>query len=87
MFKFVLSLHYNFKVIMHKQIDFDFEKTHFNNNQIIICIQNLIYKKHYFTLGRLSVMSTQTNQTLTSVNMKDINDFNIPNLMDLAPLR
>ncbi|KNC24625.1 hypothetical protein FF38_09636 [Lucilia cuprina] len=31
-------------------------------------------------------MSTQTNQTLTSVNMKDINDFNIPNLMDLAPL-
>lgn len=32
-------------------------------------------------------MSTQTNQTLTSVNMKDIKDFNIPNLMDLAPKR
>uniref|UniRef100_T1PFY4 LLGL2 protein n=1 Tax=Musca domestica TaxID=7370 RepID=T1PFY4_MUSDO len=38
------------------------------------------------TVGRLSVMSTQTNQTLTSVNMKDIPDINIPNLMDLAPL-
>ncbi|CAD6998863.1 unnamed protein product [Ceratitis capitata] len=38
------------------------------------------------TVGRLSVLSTQTNQTLTSANMKDVTDFNIPNLMDLAPL-
>uniref|UniRef100_A0A1B0FDF2 Lethal(2) giant larvae protein n=1 Tax=Glossina morsitans morsitans TaxID=37546 RepID=A0A1B0FDF2_GLOMM len=38
------------------------------------------------TVGRLSVLSTQTNQTLTSVNMKDVTDVNIPNLMDLAPL-
>ncbi|XP_068141738.1 lethal(2) giant larvae protein isoform X1 [Drosophila tropicalis] len=37
------------------------------------------------TVGRLSVLSTQTNQTITSVNMKDIPDFNMPNLMDLAP--
>ncbi|XP_037957750.1 lethal(2) giant larvae protein isoform X2 [Teleopsis dalmanni] len=37
------------------------------------------------TVGRLSVLSTQTNQTLTTVNMKDINDFNIPHLMDVAP--
>uniref|UniRef100_A0A0K8VSF5 Lethal(2) giant larvae protein n=1 Tax=Bactrocera latifrons TaxID=174628 RepID=A0A0K8VSF5_BACLA len=38
------------------------------------------------TVGRLSVLSTQTNQTLTSASMKDVSDFNIPNLMDLAPL-
>lgn len=38
------------------------------------------------TVGRLSVMNTQTNQILTSVNMKDIKDVNIPNLKDLAPL-
>ncbi|XP_017468784.1 PREDICTED: protein lethal(2) giant larvae-like isoform X2 [Rhagoletis zephyria] len=38
-------------------------------------------------VGRLSVLSTQTNQTLTNANMKDVYDFNIPNLMDLAPLR
>uniref|UniRef100_A0A0A1XSU4 Lethal(2) giant larvae protein n=1 Tax=Zeugodacus cucurbitae TaxID=28588 RepID=A0A0A1XSU4_ZEUCU len=38
------------------------------------------------TVGRLSVLSTQTNQILTSANMKDVSDFNIPNLADLAPL-
>ncbi|XP_055375721.1 lethal(2) giant larvae protein isoform X2 [Condylostylus longicornis] len=38
------------------------------------------------TVGRLSVLSTQTNQQITSVNMKDITDFNIANLKDLAPL-
>ncbi|XP_067622732.1 lethal(2) giant larvae protein isoform X3 [Eurosta solidaginis] len=38
------------------------------------------------TVGRLSVLSTQTHQTLTSANMKDVTDINIPNLMDLAPL-
>ncbi|XP_022222435.1 lethal(2) giant larvae protein [Drosophila obscura] len=36
------------------------------------------------TVGRLSVLSTQTNQAITTVNMKDIPDINIPNLMDLA---
>ncbi|XP_017037032.1 lethal(2) giant larvae protein-like isoform X2 [Drosophila kikkawai] len=35
------------------------------------------------TVGRLSVLSTQTNQATTTVNMNDISDINIPNLMDL----
>ncbi|XP_055916623.1 lethal(2) giant larvae protein [Eupeodes corollae] len=38
------------------------------------------------TVGRLSVLSSQTSQTITNANMRDITDFNIPNLMDLAPL-
>lgn len=37
------------------------------------------------TVGRLSVLSSQTSQTITNVNMKDISDFNIPNLNDLSP--
>ncbi|KAH8279621.1 hypothetical protein KR018_008349 [Drosophila ironensis] len=36
------------------------------------------------TVGRLSVLSTQTNQQTTTVNVNDIPDINIPNLMDLA---
>ncbi|KAL7742468.1 hypothetical protein ACLKA6_019096 [Drosophila palustris] len=36
------------------------------------------------TVGRLSVLSTQTNQSTTSVNMKDIPNINVPNLLDLA---
>ncbi|KAH8237824.1 hypothetical protein KR032_002653 [Drosophila birchii] len=35
------------------------------------------------TVGRLSVLSTQTSQATTTVNMNDIPDINIPNLMDL----
>lgn len=38
------------------------------------------------TVGRLSVLSTQTNNTVTTVNMKDIPDYNMPNLKDLSPL-
>lgn len=37
------------------------------------------------TVGRLSVLSSQTSHTITNVNMKDVPDFNIPNLKDLAP--
>ncbi|EDV30787.1 uncharacterized protein Dana_GF14872, isoform A [Drosophila ananassae] len=36
------------------------------------------------TVGRLSVLSTQTNQQTTTVNVNDIPNINIPNLMDLA---
>ncbi|XP_023165771.2 protein lethal(2) giant larvae isoform X1 [Drosophila hydei] len=36
------------------------------------------------TVGRLSVLSTQTNQTTTNVNMKDMSNINIQNLLDLA---
>lgn len=36
------------------------------------------------TVGRLSVLSTQTNQSTTSVNMKDLPNLNIPNFIDLA---
>uniref|UniRef100_A0A6P4F242 Lethal(2) giant larvae protein n=2 Tax=Drosophila rhopaloa TaxID=1041015 RepID=A0A6P4F242_DRORH len=36
------------------------------------------------TVGRLSVLSTQTNKSTTTVNMNDIPDINIPNLSDLA---
>ncbi|KAH8412351.1 hypothetical protein KR009_001419 [Drosophila setifemur] len=36
------------------------------------------------TVGRLSVLSTQTNQATTTVNMNDIPDISIPNLMDLT---
>ncbi|XP_017859889.1 PREDICTED: protein lethal(2) giant larvae [Drosophila arizonae] len=36
------------------------------------------------TVGRLSVLSTQTNQTTTNVNIKDMPNINIPNLLDLA---
>ncbi|EDW71166.1 lethal(2) giant larvae protein [Drosophila virilis] len=36
------------------------------------------------TVGRLSVLSTQTNHATASVNIKDIPNINIPNLFDLA---
>ncbi|XP_034100987.1 lethal(2) giant larvae protein [Drosophila albomicans] len=36
------------------------------------------------TVGRLSVLSTQTNQSTTSVNIKDLPILNIPNLVDIT---
>lgn len=37
-------------------------------------------------LGRLSVLSTQTNNTITSINMKEIPDINLANFKDLSPI-
>ncbi|XP_031632290.1 protein lethal(2) giant larvae [Contarinia nasturtii] len=37
-------------------------------------------------VGRLSVLSTQANNTLSSIQMKDVPDINISNLKDLAPI-
>jgi len=37
-------------------------------------------------VGRLSVLSTQTNNTTSSIAMKDISDINLPNFKDLSPI-
>jgi len=37
-------------------------------------------------VGRLSVLSTQTNNTITSINMKEIPDINLANFKDLSPI-
>lgn len=37
-------------------------------------------------VGRLSVLSTQTNNTISSIQMKDVPDINVSNLKDLAPI-
>lgn len=39
-----------------------------------------------FLLGRLSVLSTQTNNSVSSIQMKDAADINLANLKDLAPI-
>ncbi|XP_037913166.1 lethal(2) giant larvae protein isoform X2 [Hermetia illucens] len=38
------------------------------------------------TVGRLSILNTQTNNTLISANMKDVSDFNSTHLSDLSPV-
>lgn len=46
----------------------------------------LIFSYIRYLLGRLSVLSTQTNNSVSSIQMKEAGDINLANLKDLAPI-
>lgn len=48
--------------------------------------ERLFHPNFNFFLGRLSVLSTQTNNTISAIQMKDVPDINVSNLKDLAPI-
>lgn len=55
-----------------------------------ICYTDFVNINHQYPplmfIGRLSVLSTQTNQTTTTLKMSEIGDINLPNFKDLSPI-